>query len=325
MARPLRIEYPNAWYHVMNRGRRGEHIFEAKDDYERFINILNEAIELFSLRVSAYCLMSNHYHILVQTPDANLSRCMRHINGVYTQRYNSKHSLDGQLFRGRYKAINVSEDNYLLQLIRYIHRNPVRAGIVEKAEDYLWSSHKGYLSGNKKWDWLYKEFILSILSKVPGERIKKYRKFMKEEEDESFLRMFNMKKLPSILGDSQFVEKIKTGFFQDKLNIEVPESKLLAPDIETIKKHICSYYDIQEPDLYNSKRAVYNEPRSMGMYLSRQIRGESLKNIGEQFHVNNYSTVSSEIERFKMRKQSDRSLAKRIKQVKTSIMSQGQT
>ncbi|MBA4366374.1 MAG: hypothetical protein C0403_01905 [Desulfobacterium sp.] len=98
MSRPLHIEYPNAWYHVMNRGRRGEPVFESKDDYARFIEILHEAIQLFALRVSAFCLMPNHYHLLVQTPDANLSRCMRHINGVYTQSYN----------RNRYKEISLN-------------------------------------------------------------------------------------------------------------------------------------------------------------------------------------------------------------------------
>jgi putative transposase len=101
----------------MNRGRRGDQVFEAKDDYKEFIDVLHEAIELFALRISAFCLMPNHYHLLVQTPDGNLSRCMRHINGVYTQRFNSAHSLDGPLFRGRYKAIIVGEDNYLLQLV----------------------------------------------------------------------------------------------------------------------------------------------------------------------------------------------------------------
>ena len=279
----------------------------------------NQKLQIYNIKEKV------KYHILVQTPDANLSRCMRHINGVYTQRYNKSHKLDGQLFRGRYKAINVSEDSYLLQLIRYIHRNPVRAGIVEKVEDNVWSSHKGYLTGNKKWDWLHKEFILSMLSQVPEERIKRYREFMKEEEDERFLKMYNMKKLPSIIGDSQFVDKIKTGFFKKKRHIEVPESKHLAPDIEIIKQSICGYYGIHETELYNSKRAVFNEPRSMGMYLSRQIRGESLKNIGEQFRVSNYSTVSSVIERFKMRIQSDSGLIKKLKQVKVSIMSQGQT
>ena len=141
-------------YHVMNRGRRGEQVFERKDDYQQFVEILQEAIELLALRVSAFCLMPNHCHLLVQTPDANLSRCMRHINGVYTQRYNSVHSLDGQLFRGRYKAIVISEDSYLLQLVGYIHRNPVRVGMVGKAEHYDWSSHRGYLSSTVRHKWI---------------------------------------------------------------------------------------------------------------------------------------------------------------------------
>ena len=309
----------------MNRGRRGERIFETKDDYQKFIDVLHEAIELFSLRVSAYCLMPNHYHLLVQTPDANLSRCMRHINGVYTQRFNSSHSLDGQLFRGRYKAITVSEDNYLLQLIRYMHKNPVRAGMVEKAQNYTWSSHNGYLSKDKKWGWLYKDFALSMLSEVPENRVKRYREFMNEEEDEGFLRIFNMKKLPSILGDGQFTEKIKTRYFKEKWHNEIPDSKLLAPDIGRIKQIICTYYDISESELYLSKRAVFNEPRSVGLYLTRHLRGESLKTIGKQFHVGNYSTVSSVIERLKVKLQSDRGLAKRLKQVRETIMSQGQT
>ena len=98
MSRPLRIQYPDAWYHVMNRGRRAETIFRGKKDYFAFIKILKETADLWNLRICAYCLLKNHYHLLVQTPDANLSRCMRHINGVYTQRINKAHQIDGQLF-----------------------------------------------------------------------------------------------------------------------------------------------------------------------------------------------------------------------------------
>ena len=105
MSRPLRIQYPDAWYRVMNRGRRGESVFHNGTDYLGFIELLKESVEMWQVRIAAYCLMRNHYHLLVQTPEANLSRCMRHINGVYTQRFNRSHSCDGQLFRGRYKSI----------------------------------------------------------------------------------------------------------------------------------------------------------------------------------------------------------------------------
>ena len=162
MARPLRIEYPNAWYHVMNRGRRGEDIFADQKDYDVFLAILQESAQMFGVRIAAYCLMSNHYHLLLQTPSGNLSRVMRHVNGVYTQRYNRRRTIDGQLFRGRYKSILVEEDTYLLELLRYIHRNPVRAGICQAVEDYRWSSHRGYLSAAKKWDWLDKQALLGM-------------------------------------------------------------------------------------------------------------------------------------------------------------------
>ena len=127
MSRPLRIDYPNAWYHVMNRGRRSETIFSDKEDYIGFLELMQEACSMFNLRVSAYCLMSNHYHILLQTPEANHSRCMRHINGIYIQRYNRRYHTDGQLFRGRFNAILVEVDNYLLELVKYIHRNPLQS------------------------------------------------------------------------------------------------------------------------------------------------------------------------------------------------------
>ena len=132
MSRPLRIEYEGAWYHVMNRGRRFEDIFDSPDNYTAFVELLKDTSEMWNVRIAAYCLMPNHYHLLVCTPDANISRSMRHLNGLYTQAYNRDHKCDGPLFRGRYKSILVSADDYLLQLVRYIHRNPLKAGIEKK-------------------------------------------------------------------------------------------------------------------------------------------------------------------------------------------------
>lgn len=158
MSRPLRIEYPGAWYHVMNRGRRREQIYQDEEDYRLFLEVLQDTAKMWNLRVSAYCLMSNHYHLLVQTPDGNLSRCMRHLNGVYTQRYNRRHGIDGQLFRGRYKAVLVEEDSHLLELLRYIHRNPIEADIVSTLAAYKWCSHRGYLANERGWSWLHRDF-----------------------------------------------------------------------------------------------------------------------------------------------------------------------
>ena len=125
----------------MNRGRRFESIYSDEQDYALFIDLLIEISEMWNAQIAAYCLMTNHYHLLVQTPDGNLSRCMRHLNSLYTQRFNRRHGYDGPVFRGRYKSILVSDDTDLLQLVRYIHRNPLRAGVVNEMQKYPWSSY----------------------------------------------------------------------------------------------------------------------------------------------------------------------------------------
>jgi len=194
MSRPLRIEFPGAWYHVMNRGRRRENIVENNGDQALFLSLLREAALLWNVGVAAYCLMDNHYHILVQTPQGNLSRFMRHVNGVYTQRFKRRHGYDGQLFRGRYKSILVAEDFHLLELVRHIHNNPLRAGLVDHPKKYRWSSHRSYLSAKETWDWLHKQFILAMLASKPGKQRAAYRRFMGEEENEKTLALLDRKK-----------------------------------------------------------------------------------------------------------------------------------
>jgi REP element-mobilizing transposase RayT len=328
MARPLRIEYANAWYHILNRGRRGESVFTDTRDYGGFIDILVDTYEQWNLRVAAYCLMPNHYHLLVQTPDANISRCMRHINGVYTQRFNRRHECDGSLFRGRYKSILVDADSYLLTLVRYIHRNPLKAGLTHKLGGYPWSSHKGYLSRAQKWDWLNKDPVLSMLSKSKTEQVKSYRQFISAEDDKvnEIRSVLERKKWPSILGTKSFINKVKIRFFSEKTNDEVPQSRELAPTPEQIKTADCRQYRINNDELQVSKRGVFNEPRNVAIYLTRRLRGDSLHQIGEQFGIRKYSSVSSVIERLKLAIAEDRKLRKRVDSIASALSkSQEQT
>ena len=313
MSRPLRIQFPGAWYHVMNRGRRGDPIFLGHGDYLQFIELLQHTSEMWNLRVAAYCLMQNHYHLLVQTPDANISRCLRHIDGVYTQFFNRCYDCDGQLFRGRYKSILIEVDPYLLQLVRYIHRNPLKADLVSRLEKYPWSSHRGYLSKAEKWNWLYKDFLLSMLSTQPGERLKEYRQFISKDDDEPEAgEIIERKKWPSILGSKAFINRIKEKFFIKKINDEIPQSKELAPDVGRIKKEICRFYKISEHELLKTQRGVFNEPRNVALYLTRRLTGDSLKQIAEQYRIKKYSSVSSVIGRMKTMITSDRRLCKRV-------------
>jgi REP element-mobilizing transposase RayT len=315
MARPLRIEYPGAWYHVMNRGRRTEKIFRDRQDYQMFIKLLEETSEMCNIRVAAYCLMTNHYHILVQTPDANIARSMRHINGVYTQRFNRKHHCDGQLFRGRYKSILVSGDRYLLQLVRYIHHNPVKAGLVNKPDDYPWSSHKGYLSVSKKWKWLHKEFILSLLTKNRKEWVKEYRKFIAIENDEEIADVLERKKCLSVMGPETFINWVKGKYYTLKSDQDVPQAKELAPEANTVINAVCKFYNVSRDELYRSRRGHFNEPRNVAIFLTRKLRRDSLNEIGSQFQTKKYSSISSVIERMKKQMLTDRNLKKRVERV----------
>ena len=150
MSRPLRIEFNSAWYHVMNRGASHGSIFRTDDQRNYFLELLAHTGERFNADWHAYCLMDNHYHLMLHTPEGNLQRIMRHVNGVYTQYYNRSEGKDGALFRGRYKAILIDAQSYWLQLSRYIHRNPLEAGIVDNLDEYRWSSYAAYTKNKSK-------------------------------------------------------------------------------------------------------------------------------------------------------------------------------
>jgi REP element-mobilizing transposase RayT len=324
MSRPLRIQYPDAWYHVMNRARRGQVLYPAKEDMVTFLDLLKETATMFNLKVSAYCLMPTHYHLLVQTPDANLDRCMRHLNGVYTQRYNVRNKCDGTLFRGRYKSILVDADTYLLELVRYIHRNPLRAGLADKIDAYAWSSHQGYLSDASEWGWLHKDFVLKMLARYKAVQIKKYKQFVGKQDAEHLVSVFEKANLPSMLGGKVFIKWVKANFFKGKIHKDVPQTKLLAPARQGIIQVVCDDYEVAEKDLMAVRRGVVNEPRDMAIYLLRTVCGEPLMKIGATFGMARYSSVSSAVDRIKTRQANDAKLAKRVSGL-LGLIKKGQT
>ncbi len=320
MSRPLRIQFPDAWYHIMNRGRRSENIFIDKNDYYNFINLLKELVEDYNIKVAAYCMLPNHYHLLVQTPDSNISRAMRHLNGVYTQRYNRSHNCDGTLFRGRYKSILVDGDSYLMELVRYIHRNPLEAGLADHLENYPWSSHKGYISGAKKWNWLNKNYILNLFANKRADAVRIYRKFVLKETSEEINNIFIRRKFPAIIGSDTFIDKIKNRFFESKTHEEIPETKFLAPDASKIIRKICKFYNVNEEEIFSSRRGYFNEPRNVSIYLMRRLRGDTLKEVGEFFGINRNSTISSVVERLKTEIKKNRKLKKRIENLSAELI-----
>ncbi|KKW44589.1 MAG: hypothetical protein UY95_C0024G0008 [Parcubacteria group bacterium GW2011_GWA2_56_7] len=164
MARPLRVEFKGGLYHVIARGNAKQKIFLDDHDRERFLYWLKDAIRVHNLVLHAYCLMGNHYHVLIETPDGNLSRAMRDVNGHYTQNFNARHERVGHLFQGRYKAFVIEKHSYILAVLRYIILNPVRARLVRHPRDWRWSSYKATAGIVKTPEWLCVDDALLLFS-----------------------------------------------------------------------------------------------------------------------------------------------------------------
>ena len=227
MSRPLRLEFTDALYHVTSRGDRREDIYDDETDRQIFLSIFAEGIERFNWLCYAYCLMDNHYHLLVQTPDANLSRGMRQLNGVYTQAYNRRHGKTGHLFQGRYKAILVDADAYLLELSRYIVLNPVKAGMVKRAGEWPWSSYQAMVGGIPAPPWLSRDYLLAQFSKQRKAAIRKYQIFV--EEGIKNAPIWSQLTQQMYLGDKAFIDQAQKHLSKDHCDIQIPQVSKRAP------------------------------------------------------------------------------------------------
>jgi putative transposase len=206
MARPLRIEYDGAVYHVTSRGNERKAIFRDHEDRMGFLETLRKINERFNWICHAYCLMNNHYHLIIETPDGNLSHGMRQLNGVYTQYFNRRHNRVGHIFQGRYKAILIEKEGYLLEVSRYVVLNPVRAKAVERPEDWNWSSYRGTGGMEKAHKCLNREWILGQFGTKRRPAENKYMEFVNAGIKEKGI--WKDVRGQSVLGEGIFFEKV---------------------------------------------------------------------------------------------------------------------
>ncbi len=320
MARPLRISYPGAWYHVMNRGAGRRAIFRTDKQRGMFLELLGDLYETYGVEIHAYCLLDTHYHLLLHTPRGNISRAMRHLDGIYTQRYNRLRGLDGPLFRGRYKAILVDADGYLLQASRYIHLNPVEGGLVESAGGYRWSSYRAYLGEVKAQRWLNLETILGMVG-GPGARVK-YRAFVEEGVDEGTRAFYGKKRREPILGSEEFWSVVTRRLGRLRDSREVPEARRLRRlTVGAITARVAEVFGIGVDRLLQSApgRGKRNIPRLVAMGLARKLGGHELQTIAEAFHVGHYSSVSVAVSRLESLMREDKRLRRKVDEVKNGL------
>ncbi len=215
MTRPLRLEFPGALYHITSRGDRQKAIYFDDQDREAWLSILALVCRRFNFVVHAYCQMTNHYHVLLETVEGNLAQGMRQLNSIYSQDFNRRHHLVGHVFQGRYKAILVQKECYLLELARYIVLNPVRAGIVNRAEDWPWSSHTALIAAGAVPAWLETDWLLSQFGSTRIDAVKAYRQFVASGIDRRSPLKETQHQL--VLGDDAFVAQHRQRLEQKEL------------------------------------------------------------------------------------------------------------
>lgn len=310
MSRPLRIEYPGAFYHVTSRGNEQKDIFRSKKDRERFLHYLETATGRYGAAVHAYCLMGNHYHILLETPLGNLSQIMRHINGAYTTYFNVKRKRAGHLFQGRYKAILVDADEYAKELSSYIHLNPVRSGMAEKPEEYTWSSYKYYVGKAKHPAWLKTDFILGYFDMKESSAQKKYYRFVEIVIGKSYESPLKSVVASAILGNKVFVTEIIEKYIdREKRDRNLPTLRNLQKK-RSIDEICTAVAKVAEDD----KRLA----KGMSIYIYHRYSGAKLRKIGDFFGISE-SGVTRASQRFGVKLEGDKGLKKLLSKIKGEL------
>ena len=228
MARPLRIEFPEALYHVTSRGDRQEAIYEDDEDRRAYLEILGDVVKRFHWRCYAYCLMGNHYHLVIETLEGNLSKGMRHLNGVYTQVSNRRHNRVGHLFQGRYKSILIDKDSYWLEVSRYVVLNPVRAGMVKEPGGWPWSSYNATVGAKSAPEWLEVDHLLEHFGQKRGMARRRYKEFA--EDGIGRQSLWSELKGQIYLGDERFVERMQARLDDEEANdVNIPRAQRRGP------------------------------------------------------------------------------------------------
>lgn len=276
MARKPRIHFPGAFYHVILRGNDRKKIFFLNEDKEYFYYLIEEGINRYGYRIHGFCLMNNHVHLAIQVGDVSLSKVIQNLSFRYTRRINQLQKKTGHLFQGRFKAILVDADNYLLELIRYIHFNPVRAKIVNKAEEYLLSSHRAYL-GLVNIPWLTTDYVLSNFDDRYTIALSQYIQFMQNNPDELLSKKFRVgnQRNFAVLGDDDFLRRLK----------DISTINATVINLKYLVKVICSYYSIDEHVLKKtSKSRNHTKIRAIIAWLAREFNVCTLNEVAKYFN-----------------------------------------
>ena len=312
MARPPRIDVPEALYHVLARGNQRRTIFRDASDYRRYSELLARYQQRHGFTLYAYVLMPNHLHLLLSPGRLPLSKTMQGLQQSYTRHFNQRHRLVGHCFQGRYKAILCQSDAYLLELVRYLHLNPVRAGLVSAPNDYRWSSHRLYLAGRDDGG-VAVEAVLQQFSPVRARAVAAYQAFVHAGMPEGHREDLYALVARRFLGDERFAERM------ERRARDGPSRPPVDVSLEVMTRHVARAFNIREDQIRARGRSRGNAlPRAMVAYLAREEAGLSLKAVAG-FFARDEATVSLALQRLETQMGTDRQLAGRISHLRRLI------
>ena len=331
MARPFRIEYEGAIYHITSRGNEKRDIFLADKDREHFVGLLREGADFFRVEIIAYCLMSNHYHLLLQTKQANLSRFMQRLNTTYTIYFNFKYDRVGHLFQGRYKGILVGSQEYYLSLSRYIHLNPVKVKRFIKNTDeekkqilnrYGWSSYQGVLDPQKRPGYFRLERILDEFGGDTSANRKKYEKYIEQGITSKVDNPMEEVKYQLLLGGESFIERMCGKYILKKkddfkeYNPEIRASEKIKP-VNELADIAAKEYGINAEELLKPKSA-HKEARKLLVSISYElnVRNKTLRELGRELGGLSGPGVMRVHERLQKNLEEDKNLRERYARIK---------
>ncbi len=319
MARQWRIEYEGAYYHVLSRGIEQRDIFYDDADRLIFLGLLGRMSTRFNIDIYAFVLMNNHYHLLIKTNKANLSRSMQWLGTTYTGYFNRRHERRGHLFQGRFRSIIVEDDVYLLQLSFYIQRNPLRAGLVERLADYRWSSYPAYAYGRRQPSWLNTNFLLSQFN-VKDKR-KAYRKRVQEYAQEGRC-IWEDVRYGLVLGTEEFIKRIKSLYLKGEPHQEIPQQRMFLRSYD-LTALLYKGAEVLECDVEALRRGLRikdseKEERDLLIYLLWELGEYKNYEIGRAFGLG-YSSVSRRVSMVRSKMEKDKGLQRNYEMLKSLI------
>jgi len=320
MGRPLRIEYPGALYHITSRGNERKEIFLDDEDRVKLSEIVKDYHTRYGILIHAYVFMDNHYHLLLETPKANLVKVMHGLNGGYTGYFNRRYGRSGHLFQGRYRGILVEKDTYLVSLSQYIHLNPVRAKIVDKPEKYPWSSYPAYIGGAEEEEWVEYSWVLSQFGNAKSETRREYRKYVEEGVRGKGGNPLNDLHCQIVLGKEAFRKKIKGMVKGKPLSNEIVDRKRFRenPLPDHIIRLVARAWKADSEAIMD-RRNKNNIARKVAIHFVQRYSGLTNEEVGKIFGGLHPSSISKASARLKQAIACDKKLLGLVEEVESKV------